>query len=123
MSYAWRDANDVVLRLYIQPKASGDRILGPHGDEIKVTIVAPPVDGQANEHLLRFIAKQFGVAKSLVNIEKGEQGRHKQLRVAAPRRIPEVIGLLLADSAATEPVSDNMNTAEKKHAKSGTGDR
>lgn len=122
MSYAWRDADDVVLRLYIQPKASGDRILGPHGDEIKVTIVAPPVDGQANQHLLRFIAKQFGVAKSLVNIEKGEQGRHKQLRVAAPRRIPEVISLLLAE-ASPAPDSDNMITAEKKHAKSGTGDR
>jgi len=113
MSYAWHDADDLVLRLYIQPKASGDRIVGPHGDEIKVTIVAPPVDGQANEHLLRFIAKQFGVAKSLVSIEKGESGRHKQLRIAAPRRIPEVVGDLLAQHASAAPVPDNKITAEK----------
>ncbi len=99
MSCAWQDADDVVLRLYIQPKASGDRIVGQHGDEIKVAITAPPVDGQANEHLIRFIAKQFGVAKSRVSIEKGELGRHKQLRIAAPQRIPGVIGPLLADGA------------------------
>ncbi len=113
MSYAWRDADDLVLRLYIQPKASGDRIVGPHGDEIKVTIVAPPVDGQANEHLLRFIAKQFGVAKSLVHIEKGESGRHKQLRITAPRRIPDVIDALLANHAPAQPVPDNTITVEK----------
>lgn len=97
MNFAWRDADAVVLRLFIQPKSSGDRIVGAHGDEIKVAITAPPVDGQANAHLIRFIAKQFGVAKSRVNIEKGELGRHKQLRIAAPQRIPEAIGRLLAD--------------------------
>ncbi|WP_410013559.1 DUF167 family protein YggU [Sodalis sp. C49] len=100
MICAWLDAGDVVLRLYIQPKASGDRIVGPHGDEIKVAITAPPVDGQANEHLTRFIAKQFGVAKSRVMIEKGELGRHKQLRITEPPRLPALIAQLLADDAA-----------------------
>ena len=37
----------LVLRLYIQPKASRDSIVGLHGDEVKVAITAPPVDGQA----------------------------------------------------------------------------
>ena len=36
----------LVLRLYIQPKASRDSIVGLHGDEVKVAITAPPVDGQ-----------------------------------------------------------------------------
>ncbi len=35
----------LVLRLYIQPKASRDSIVGLHGDEVKVAITAPPVDG------------------------------------------------------------------------------
>lgn len=100
MIRAWHDAGDVVLRLYIQPKASGDRIVGPHGDEIKIAITAPPVDGQANEHLTRFMAKQFGVAKSRVIIEKGELGRHKQLRITEPQRIPAPIAPLLADDVA-----------------------
>lgn len=36
----------LVLRLYIQPKASRDSIVGLHGDEVKVAITAPPVDGR-----------------------------------------------------------------------------
>lgn len=85
----------LVLRLYIQPKASRDQIVGLHGDELKVAITAPPVDGQANAHLIKFIAKQFRVAKSQVIIEKGELGRHKQIKVIHPQQIPpEVVALL-----------------------------
>lgn len=51
-------ADGLVLRLYIQPKASRDSIVGLHGDELKVAITAPPVDGQANAHLVKFLAKQ-----------------------------------------------------------------
>lgn len=54
----------LVLRLYIQPKASRDSIVGLHGDEVKVAITAPPVDGQANSHLVKFLGKQFRVAKA-----------------------------------------------------------
>ncbi|WP_037383530.1 DUF167 family protein YggU [Serratia sp. DD3] len=84
----------LTIRLYIQPKASRDQIIGLHGDEIKVAITAPPVDGQANTHLVKFIAKQFRVAKSNVVIEKGELGRHKQLRIVNPQQIPAVIAAL-----------------------------
>lgn len=43
-------ADGLVLRLYIQPKASRDSIVGVHGDELKVAITALPVDGRANAH-------------------------------------------------------------------------
>lgn len=85
----------LVIRLYIQPKASRDQIIGLHGDEIKVAITAPPVDGQANAHLVKFLAKQFKVAKSNITIEKGELGRHKQLRILHPQLIPPVIAALI----------------------------
>lgn len=49
-------ADGLVLRLYIQPKASRDSIVGVHGDELKVAITAPPVDGRANAH--REISRQ-----------------------------------------------------------------
>ncbi|VTR22427.1 Uncharacterised ACR, YggU family COG1872 [Serratia fonticola] len=70
MSAVTPQLDGLVVRLYIQPKASRDQIIGLHGDEIKVAITAPPVDGQANAHLIKFIAKQFKVAKSNVIIEK-----------------------------------------------------
>lgn len=88
---------DLRLRLYIQPKASRDDWAGVHGDELKVAITAPPVDGQANAHLQKFLAKSFKVAKSAVIIEKGELGRHKTVLVYAPKQLPDVVkNLLLA---------------------------
>lgn len=85
----------MVLRLYIQPKASRDQIIGLHGEELKVAITAPPVDGQANAHLIKFLAKQFKVAKGMVVIEKGELGRHKQVRINNPQLIPTEITAMI----------------------------
>ena len=87
-------ADGLVLRLYIQPKASRDSIVGLHGDELKVAITAPPVDGQANAHLNKYLAKQFRVAKSQGIIEKGELGRHKQVKILDPQSIPTEVAAL-----------------------------
>ncbi len=91
----WFEGEDLLLRLYIQPKASRDKLVGVHGDELKIAITAPPIDGKANAHLSKFLAKQFKVAKGLVSIEKGELGRHKQLRITQPNQIPAEIKAIL----------------------------
>jgi uncharacterized protein (TIGR00251 family) len=85
----------LVLRLYIQPKASRDSIVGLHGDELKVAITAPPIDGKANAHLVKYLAKLFRVAKSQVLVEKGELGRHKQIKIINPQQIPTEVAALL----------------------------
>ncbi len=95
MSAVTVNDDGLVLRLYIQPKASRDSIVGLHGDEVKVAITAPPVDGQANSHLVKFLGKQFRVAKSQVVIEKGELGRHKQIKIINPQQIPPEIAALI----------------------------
>ena len=87
-------ADGLVLRLYIQPKASRDSIVGLHGDELKVAITAPPVDGQANAHLVKFLAKQFRVAKSQVLSEKGDLGRPKPIKIIHPQQIPDGVAAL-----------------------------
>ncbi len=89
------DGDDLVLRLYIQPKASRDQIVGIHGEEVKVAITAPPIDGKANAYLTKYLAKQFKVAKSQVEIEKGELGRHKQIRIHSPSLVPDVIEAII----------------------------
>ncbi len=91
----WFDNNDLVLRVYTQPKASRDQIVGLHGDEIKLAITAPPVDGKANAHLEKYLAKLCKVPKSRVHIEKGAQGRHKQIRIADPTQYPDEFASLL----------------------------
>lgn len=95
MSAVSQSADGLVLRLYIQPKASRDSIIGLHGDELKVAITAPPVDGKANAHLVKYLAKLFRVAKSQVVVEKGELGRHKQIKIINPQQIPTEVAALL----------------------------
>jgi uncharacterized protein len=97
LSPAFWQSDALVLRLVIQPKASRDSLVGLHGDELKVAITAPPVDGQANTHLVKFLSKQFKVAKSQISIEKGELGRHKQVRITNPQNIPTEVAVLLAE--------------------------
>lgn len=87
--------DDLLLRVYIQPKASRDQIIGLHGDEIKIAITAPPIDGKANAYLAKYLAKLCKVSKGSVSIEKGELGRHKTIRIATPTVIPESIKNLL----------------------------
>lgn len=83
-----KDGDDLVLALYIQPRASRDAVVGAHGDALKVAITAPPVDGAANEHLVAYLAKQFKVSKSQVVLEAGASGRHKRVRIKGPLATP-----------------------------------
>ncbi|MGL5336192.1 MAG: DUF167 family protein YggU [Enterovibrio sp.] len=92
----WLNADELVLMLYIQPKASADRWLGLHGEEIKIAITAPPADGKANAHLTAFLAKQFKVSKSAVTIDKGQLSRHKRVRIQSPDQLPEFVANLLS---------------------------
>ncbi|MFO4736636.1 DUF167 family protein YggU [Vibrio cholerae] len=95
MAAVWREGDDLLLRLYIQPKASRDSIVGLHGEELKVAITAPPIDGKANAHLSKYLAKLCKVAKGSVVFEKGELGRHKQVRILQPSQIPAEIAALI----------------------------
>ncbi len=85
--YRW-DGNDLLLLLRVQPRASKDQLAGPHGDHFKVRITAPPVEGKANEHLLRFLAKLHGVSRSQVRLESGESARIKRIRIVSPVKTP-----------------------------------
>ena len=95
MSAIEQNKDGIRLRIFLQPKASKDRIAGIHDDELKITITAPPVDGQANAHLLKFLSKSFKVPKSSIILEKGELSRHKQVWIPEPKLIPKEIQNLL----------------------------
>ena len=69
----------VVLSVHIQPKASRTECVGFHGDAIKIRVAAPPVDGAANDELIRFLASQFSIPSSSVQIQSGASGRHKRV--------------------------------------------
>ena len=95
--YRWQ-GDDLILHVLLQPKASSNQWVAPQDGRIKIRITAPPIDGQANTHLIEFLAKQFKVAKSQIQIISGELARQKTLLIHAPRLIPEASGIALPKS-------------------------
>jgi uncharacterized protein len=85
--YRW-DGADLVLNLRVQPRARRDELGEPIGDQLRVRITAPPVEGKANAHLARFLADRFGVPIARVTLLAGDQGRSKRLKIAAPSQLP-----------------------------------
>jgi uncharacterized protein len=67
--------------VHVQPRASRTGLAGQHGDALKVRLAAPPVDGAANEALVRFLAELLGVPRSAVRLERGTTGRSKLVAV------------------------------------------
>ncbi len=86
--FQWQ-AEDLILHCHLQPNASKDEFAGLHGESLKIRIKAPPVDGKANAHLVKYLAKQFGVAKNAVIIIKGELTREKRVKILTPKQIPD----------------------------------
>jgi len=84
-----RDGDDLLLRCTLQPRASRDEVVGQHDDALRIRITAPPVDGEANAQLIRFLSRQFGVSKARVVIETGATGRRKRVRIIQPATLPD----------------------------------
>jgi uncharacterized protein (TIGR00251 family) len=81
---------EVIFKVYLHPKSSKNEILGPFRDGIKVKITAPPVEGKANEGLIRLLAKQWGIPASQIEIVRGHHSRDKTLKVSG-QGLPEWI--------------------------------
>jgi uncharacterized protein (TIGR00251 family) len=69
----------VEIFLYLQPRASLNKVVGIQGEELKVSLTAPPVDGAANKACCAFFAKLCRLPKSNVRLVSGETSRHKRL--------------------------------------------
>lgn len=89
--FRW-EGEDLVISVRVQPRARRDELADARGDalggELKVRITAPPVEGKANEHLIRYLADSFGVPRAGVTLLAGGQSRSKRLRITAPTRLP-----------------------------------
>jgi len=70
-----------VLSVHIQPKASTTECVGIHGDALKIRVAAPPVDGAANDELIRFLARRLSIPSTSVQIHSGACGRHKRVLI------------------------------------------
>jgi uncharacterized protein (TIGR00251 family) len=74
------------IAIRLTPGAATDRIDGRDVDAegrpvLKVRVRARPVEGEANEALIKLLAKALGVAKSAVVLQRGGQSRTKMIEV------------------------------------------
>ncbi len=71
----------VVLFIRAQPGARRTEVTGVHDGALKVRIAAPPVDDRANDALVAFLAKAFGLRRSSVTIRSGSTSRRKRIKL------------------------------------------
>ena len=79
------------LSVFAKPRARRSRLVGLRGEVLEVALAAPPVDGAANEELVRFLAASLDLPGRAVRLVRGAGGRNKRV---------EVDGLTAADLAA-----------------------
>lgn len=71
----------ILIDLHVQPGARKAAVLGLHAGRIKLAIVAPPVEGKANDALVRHIAATLDVPRKWVTLASGRRSRDKCVRV------------------------------------------
>ena len=91
--FSW-DGDTLVLNILGKPSAKQDAIGKIFGNQLKVSVTAAPRAGKATDHMVRFLAQEFGVPASHIEVVFGRMNVHKQLRIKAPVRLPAVIGQL-----------------------------
>lgn len=87
---AW-DGDTLVLNILGTPSAKLDAIGKPKGNQLKVSVTAAPVAGRATDHMVRFLAAEFGVTTKDIEVVFGRMNINKQLRIKSPKILPVVI--------------------------------
>lgn len=74
---AWR------LRIAAQPAAPRSEVVGEHDGCLKLRVAAPPIEGRANDEIVRFLAERFSVPKRSVRLVSGAGARRKRFALDA----------------------------------------
>jgi uncharacterized protein (TIGR00251 family) len=90
----------VAFAVRVQPRASRSEVAGELDGALKVRLAAPPVEGEANDELIRLLARLFGLPRSQVTLAAGHTSKNKVVRVyglsleACERALKDVLGQL-----------------------------
>lgn len=79
----------ITLTLHVQPGAKRSEIAGLYGGALKIKLAAPPIEGRANEALLKYLAGIFEVPPRNVELHHGSQSRHKVVAITGSQIEPE----------------------------------
>jgi len=85
----------LVLNILGTPSAKRDVIGKAKGDQLKISVTAAPTRGKATDHMVAFLAREFAVKKSQIEVVFGRMNINKQVRITAPTKLPAVIARFL----------------------------
>ena len=104
------DEKGTVVRVavHVQPRASRSEIIGQHGAALKVRLQAPPVDGAANEALVRLLADALNVPERSVRVVAGGAARSANSMTS---RAPPVDGA--ANEALVRLLAEALKVPER----------
>jgi hypothetical protein len=71
----------MLLNIKVIPRSKINKIVDQRDNFLKIKLTAPAIDGRANEALREFLAKEFEISKSRIEIIKGEKGREKVVKI------------------------------------------
>lgn len=100
---AW-DGDTLVLNVLGKPGAGKDAIGKPAGNQLNISVTEAPVAGRATDHMVRYLAAQFGVKVTDIEVVFGRFNVNKQLRIRAPKKLPAVIDKHLSSSQPPAPM-------------------
>lgn len=85
----------ITLRIRAVPRASKNEIQGLYDDALKIRLTTAPVDGKANQALIKFLSKALKVSKAQIQIAQGETSRQKTVHISGltKKELVEKIGL------------------------------
>jgi len=70
------------LKIKVTPRSSKNEVVGQMADgTLKIRLTAPPVDGKANEALIKLLSAHFKIAKSKISIIKGQKSKNKTVEI------------------------------------------
>jgi uncharacterized protein (TIGR00251 family) len=72
----------LIFAVRVIPRSSKSEIVGEYDSALKIKIKSPPVDGAANDELIKLLAKQFGVSLAQIEILSGQTSKSKQVKVS-----------------------------------------
>ncbi len=88
----YKKAQDhVIFYIKAQPNASKNKVVGILGDELKIAIKAPAVEGAANKELVKFLSKLFKVPRSAVEFVGGQTSRKKAIKLPLNEKVETFI--------------------------------
>lgn len=72
----------MLLNIKVIPRAKKNEVIKIDNENYRVRLTAAPVDGKANEALIKSLSEYFDVAKSEIRIVRGERGRGKSVEIS-----------------------------------------